>query len=363
MTRAARFLRAYLRPASADVREEEVVFRVDGEEREATLYLPRGKGPFPGWVALHGLTVPGRKHAAMVRFVRAMAASGAVVFVPDVPAWRALRLDVAAAGATIRAAVHHLAGRPEAVPGGVGAVGFSFGATQAVIARADPGLADDLRSVVAFGGYCDLARMARGLVLGEHEWNGVVHRFEPDPYGRWIVVGNFLHMVEGMGDMHRVADAALELALEAGRRGAFAADAVYDPMKARVRESLNDEERAVWDVIAPPSGPLPLDWPEAREFVDRLASEAIRTQPGLDPQPILHRVTGPVVLAHGYDDRTIPYTESLRLHAALGPGARRSLTLTRLFAHSTSGAALGPARYAVEGARFYQLLHRALTSV
>jgi hypothetical protein len=58
-----------------------------GRPREATLVPPAGGGERPGWVVLHGLTVHGRRHPAMQRFVRSLAASGAVVLVPDVPEW------------------------------------------------------------------------------------------------------------------------------------------------------------------------------------------------------------------------------------------------------------------------------------
>ena len=68
--RTARFLRAYLRGGDGPVTEQETHLEVNGERREATLYLPHRPRPAPGWVVLHGLTVPGRHHKAMKRFVR-----------------------------------------------------------------------------------------------------------------------------------------------------------------------------------------------------------------------------------------------------------------------------------------------------
>ncbi|HEU0301960.1 MAG TPA: hypothetical protein VFR37_21070, partial [Longimicrobium sp.] len=167
--RTARFLRAYLRGGAGPFREAETHLEVAGERCEATLYLPRRRGPVPGWVVLHGLTVPGRRHEAMTRFVRSLAASGAAVLVPDVPAWRALRLDVDAARRTLAAGARWLSARPEVQPGGVGAVGFSFGATHTLMAAADPEVRREVRAVVAFGGYCHLQRMLRSLFTGEHD--------------------------------------------------------------------------------------------------------------------------------------------------------------------------------------------------
>ena len=363
MLRAARFLRGYLRPHHVAVREEEVTFSVQGEMREATLYLPRGGGTGPGWVVLHGLTVPGRRHPALLRFVRALAASGAVVFVPDVPPWRALRIDTRAAGETIAAAVHHLAARPEVRPGGVGVTGFSFGATQALMAAADPSLHGELRSVVGFGGYCDLPRMVRSLMTGEHEWKGQTEQLDPDPYGRWIIVGNYVTRVPGYEGMTEVARLALELAVEAGRVGKYAGWADYDALKARMRATLSPPEQEVWDVIAPPAGHTPPDLERARRMAGDFAAAALSVDPGLDPQPRLADVRARVVLAHGHEDRLIPYTESLRLFEKLAPHADVSVTITRLFAHSTHGTGSGAMHYAREGWRFFRLLDRALGAV
>jgi dienelactone hydrolase len=101
--RTARFLRAYLAGGAGPFRQEEVRIEAADDAREATLYLPRRRGPAPGWVVLHGMTVPGRRHLAMSRFVRSLAASGAAVLVPDVPAWRELRVDTGAARETLAA--------------------------------------------------------------------------------------------------------------------------------------------------------------------------------------------------------------------------------------------------------------------
>lgn len=360
--RTARFLRAYLAGGAGRFREEEVRLEVAGEAREATLYLPERRGPAPGWVVLHGMTIPGRRHLAMSRFVRSLAASGAAVLVPDVPAWRALRVDSAAARDTLAAGACFLAERPEVRPGGVGAVGFSFGATQALIAAAEPALRERIRAVVAFGGYCDLQRMVRCLFTGEHEWEGAGHRLDPDPYGRWILAGNFLPRVPGMEDMERVARHARELALESGRRGTWAWEAEYDAFKAGVRATLTPREREVWDAVAPPAGP-PVDTPFARELAGALADAIRRTAPELDPRSRLDSLGGRIVLSHGRADRLIPWTETPRLAALLPPAADVSVTITGLFAHSAHAGWMHPLERAREAARFVRLLDDALGAV
>lgn len=355
--RTLRFLDAWVRGARG-LRERETTVTVGGEQREATLYLPPGRGPAPGWVVLHGLTVPGRRHLAMTRFVRALAASGAVVLVPDVPAWRELRLDVAAARETVIAGALHLGTLPRVQGGSVGAVGFSFGATQVLMAAADPAVGGHIGAVVGFGGYTDLGRVLRCMFTGEHEWNGERHRLDPDPYGRWIVVGNYLTWIPGHEHMGAVAAAALELALEAGRRGAWAWDAEYDVMKTELAAGFTDDERRVWDIIAPPAGVSP-DPAAARALADLFAAAALQQDPGLDPAPHLADLRGRILLSHGRQDRLIPFTETLRLASQLPPAVQSSTTITGLFAHS-SGAWLHPVHWFRETSTFVRLLDQAL---
>src|SRR6185436_17868084 len=134
----------------------------------------------------------------LVRFARSLAHTGAAVLVPEVPEWKALRLAPGLTVPTVRAAVPALHAIPGVGGQPVGLIGFSFGAPHAVAAAALPELAWALRSVVGFGGYCDLLRTLRFLFLGEHDWRGERFHVTPDPYGRWIVAGNYLPHIPGL---------------------------------------------------------------------------------------------------------------------------------------------------------------------
>lgn len=361
--RTARFLRTYLRDGAGAFREEEMYVDVAGERREATLYLPDRPRPAPGWVVLHGLTVPGRRHKAMTRFVRSLAGSGAAVLVPDVPAWRELRLDLEAARQTIAAGAHVLAHRSEVRPGGVGAIGFSFGATQAIMAFADPDIRRDLKAVVSFGGYADVRRMVNSLFTGQHEWDGRTEHVDPDPYGRWIMAGNYLTRIPEFAGMHAVQRGAHALAMEAGRRGDWSWDPVYDPMKADIRRTLSPAEQKVWDVLAPATDAAPADPALVRHIADAFVTALLETDPGLDPRPRLADLRGRIVLSHGRADRLIPYTETLRLQSLMPPAVDTSVAITGLFAHSSHAGWMHPMDRVREAGVFIRLLNQALAAV
>lgn len=358
MLRGVRFVSGYFRP-SARLEEREVEVPTAGSAVPATLIRPATPRPLPGFVVLHGITVPGRKHTVLQRFARALASTGRSVLLPEIREWCELRVAPELADATIAASARYLAAQEGTRPGGVGVVGFSFGATQALITAARTDLDAPIRSVVSFGGYCDLRRTLLFMMTGEHEWDGVRFRFEPDPYGRWIAAGNYLLGVPGMQDMQPVASGALELATQAGRDGAYAGEARYDGLKAQIRRGLDARQREIWDLVAPPAGTrLPLE--PAQRLAEQLAESALRLEPGLDPRPTLPHLHRPVVLAHGHQDTLVPWTETPRVLALLPPKARATATVTRLFAHSRGGDPLAAWRYPGEVLRYLRLLDRAL---
>lgn len=364
MPSTVRFLRQQLLPRDGAAVREETEYERGGKRLAASLYRPgrsgRSGSRLPGWVALHGLTRRGRDHPSLDSFARALAASGAAILVPDIPEWRALHMAPGAVVETIKAAVLELDARPFIAQGRIGVIGFSFGGTQALIAATDPVLEGHLSAVVSWGGYADLGRAIRFHALGVHELDGEVHHLDPDPYGRWILTGSYLRFVPEYRDEPALADALLWLAREVGRRGIMAWEPATDPLKAEARRRLKEGQQEVFDLIAPPTGTSPT--PEERErrgrLADRLAAAALQHEPLLDPGPYLPAVPVPVVLAHGREDRLVPWTELPRLRRALPDARVRHAVVTRLFAHSFRERRFPTPTLAVEAVRFIRAIHR-----
>lgn len=364
-----RFLRQYLRPDPDAVIREEAIYRRGDEALPASLYRPSrptsardADGALPGWVALHGLTYSGRHHESLDAFARALSAAGFAVLVPDVPEWRALRVVPDLSVETIQAAVLALDDRPFTAPGRIGVIGFSFGGTNALVASTAGALDGRLAGVASWGGYADLRRTLRFGFTGEHELDGGTHRLEPDPYGRWIFAGNYLARAREYPDRGPAASALLWLAREVGRRKILAWEPGTDPLKEEARSRLDPADRALFDLLAPPTGaePTPSDRQQLAALADRLADAALETDPLLDPGPYLARVPVPVFLAHGRGDHLIPWTELVRLRRAL-PGDRvRHSLVTRLFAHSFRDRRLPTPGMVVEAVRFVRAVSRML---
>ncbi len=362
MPSTIRFLRQALRPRDDVVVREETTYRRGTETRAASLYRPAARtgSALPGWVALHGLTRRGRDHESLDTFARSLAASGTLVMVPDIPEWRRLHVAPGASMATIRSAVSALDDHPDTARGRVGLIGFSFGGTQALMASTAPELEGRVAAVASWGAYADLERAARYMFLGEHELDGDAYHQPPDPYGRWILAGNYLMAVPELPGARAAAEALLGLAREVGQRKLVAWDPATDPLKVEARSALQRRARELFDLLAPPAGTR--YGPEQRErvagLVQWMSVAAVEKEPLLDPGPYLPRVRVPVFLAHGREDRLMPWTELVRLRRALPAGRVRHALVTSLFAHSFREKRLPSPGMAVEAVRFVRAIHR-----
>lgn len=374
--RALRFVRTWLAGSRAPIEEREVEIPGEGRRIPGTLFssrrtvahaeaegdapvLPRGSGR-SGWIVLHGVTRPGRRHAQLVRFCRALAYAAGPVIVPEIPEWRELRLAPDVTVPTVRAAVDRLGGD------GAGLVGFSFGAPQALRAAADRELRTRISGVVGFGGYFDVHRTVRFQLTGYHEWKGVERRLVPDPYGRWIMAANHLTDVPGHEDADDVARALRELAAIAGdARIPSDAPEMAAPLR-ELRESVAPPRRPLYDLLAEGPGEEGTGDPggtrESRleGMADELSRAALTMEPLLEVGEALRGIRCPVELIHGRSDRLVPYTESLRLAAAFPETTRVRVTITDLFAH-TEGRSVVPSISGIrEGWRFFAALRRVM---
>jgi len=356
-----RYARSWKNGTAVAVEETQV--ERDGETIPATFITPVShKGDLPGWIILGGITSMGRFHPQLLRFARALAASGAGVLVPEMPEWRDLKLAPEVTTPTVRASLRALEARPEVQKGKVGLAGFSFGAAQAAIASSYNDLSDRIAGVVLFGGYCDLERTLRYQLTGLHEWDGVTERADPDPYGRWVIASNYLTEVPGYEDQADVAAALRRLALASTELRIPAWDPRHDALKAELRSNLTAGHQATFDLFAPcTSAPLAGEAGEAMAI--DLAGACRRSQPLLDPNFELQRMRVPIHLFHGRGDRLVPYTESLRFHQRLPASLDSEVTVTALFAHSADHRPATMAMRVREGLVFFKAMQGVLNWV
>ena len=266
-----------------------------------------------------GVNNVGRNHPVVARVADALARTGVAVLVPDSRVLLEGRLDAGEVDGVVRA-FQLLAARPEVDPERVGIVGFSVGGSLALLAAADPRIADGIRWVNAFGASPTRrptsppsrptpieempARRCRGR---RPRWRGrstcasCSTRCPPRPTaGRWTrpSAPPFLAAERPAPD----SDLRASLESEVGRT-------IHDLLTAR---SLADAERAIDDLPAP-----------SRAFLDAISPA--RQTGGL--RAAMH-------LMHETEDHHVPFVESRALASVLGEaGLLRSHTEFRLFDH------------------------------
>jgi pimeloyl-ACP methyl ester carboxylesterase len=300
---------------------------------------------------------------------RALASAGHLALVPEVERWRALEVTTREAAPALRAAYAALSSWPQVDPERIGVMAFSVAATWALeFASANP---NTFAAVAGIGGYGDSRRMLRAMIVGEHDWEGETQRYTPDPYGRWIMGGTILPLIEGdtYGTHEErvvAANALRALAVTAGRNGSYAGLPVYDTAIADMRTAIPSGAHGAWDLLAAPSQrPVP-DIEGGRALADAMAEAALRCEPELDPSGRLAGIEAPVVLLHGHADRLVPFSETLRLARYVPVQSLRRVTVTKLLGHTRRSEAAGirdPSALGREAAGFVGFVNAMLKAV
>ena len=189
--------------------------------------------------------------------------------------------------------------------------GFSCGAGPAIVAAAQGAQA---RLVASFGGYADLRHVIRYTTTGVHGFGQARYVQLQEEYNRWKLLALLAGFVQSPADRRLLEELARRKLNNPGASvGELTAPLGQDGQPV-LALALNHDEGAVDQLLAH----LP---PGALEVIDRLSARTV-----------VPRLSGRLLIVHGAEDRTIPFTQSLRLAEAAGPRAR--LAILRSFQHA-----------------------------
>ena len=268
-------------------------FDFKGKPTPARMYSPRGIGFAPGIVVVHGMHELGINEPRLVSFARSLAASGFVVFTPQVQGLAEYRVEAESAE-VIGAAAQFFAQQLE-VPK-VGVLGISFSGGLALLAATDAQYGNSIAWIAAVGGHYDLAHVLRFYGTGEAERpDGSFEHLTPHEYGPLIVVldrpGDFFPAQ----DVPKATD-AIKLVLADQGIKSEALTAQMSPAGQEIMQRIYHKQ---------------LD-----SFRQAILSEVERDREQLaaaSPAGRLAFLHAPVLLLHGSDDSIIPPTELLWL--------------------------------------------------
>ena len=306
---------------------------------EADIYIPDGGGRHPGVVFSMGAPPLELDNKRLVRIAEDAARAGAVMLVPF-----SERLDdheiLPEEIDALVAEFQYLQAHPSVEADRIGFFGASVGGSLALVAAADPRIADDVHHVVSFGGYFDALEAFAAIATHRIKYGDVDEEWTPRRHSAVVMSEQIIWAVEDEGDRELLERIFLD------------------------RESYTSQELATLSPVGRSSYDFLIneDIDLAAELARRLPAESIEELDYLSPRTSIDRVRAELFIVHDVADPFIPYTESRKLRDHLRGRDEPVLHFDelRLFEHVEPKVTQRPDIIALDSAhlvfRLYQLL-------
>jgi hypothetical protein len=284
-----------------------------GRSIHADLYIPKEGGLHFPLVIVHGVNPTGKDDEQLVLLAKDFARAGFLVMVPDFEGMKALRIRISDAEDILQSFLY-ISRRQDAKHGG-GMLGMSYGAGPMLLASADSRIRDKVSVVVSFGGYYNLRDVMLFAMTGSFEYGRHRGWLRPDESFRWMFAYRNLEVLRAPADrdtLRKIIE--LQNRYESGKAAALA-------------KSLGPEGRALYDFL------INKDQERFDLLYENLPLALREEVYQLSPARAVKYIHASFIIAHGMEDYSIPYTESLRLADAVGDARRVHLELLPQFMH------------------------------
>ncbi|MEX2227589.1 MAG: acetylxylan esterase [Dehalococcoidia bacterium] len=277
---------------------------------EADLYMPASGDNHPGVVFSMGAPPLDLDEPRLVRIAEDTARAGVVIVVPF-----SERLDdeevVAEEIDALVAEFQYVQSLPTVDPARVGFFGASVGGSLALVAAADPRIADEVDHVVSFGGYFDALQTFGAIATHHIEYGEVAEEWTPREHAEEVMAQQIIRSVEDGDDRD-----LLWRWFVRDDQPRPAELATLSPIGRSSYEFLSNEDPAAVPAL-----------------INRLPASAVSELEYLSPRTSIERVQAELFIIHDRADPFIPYTESRRLEDAIGERGTAHFDEVRLFEH------------------------------
>lgn len=259
-------------------REEHTITSTSGRILAIDLYVPAGSGRHPAMIIYVPLAGGGQRDTRLVNLAESFAQAGFVVMIPwsDDDQEILNQKDVEDIVSVFSFLLQH----DRVDPSRAGLFGISYGNGPIFLAAADERIRDDVSFVASYAGYYDLSEAMRYVVTGQYSYGEIREYLEPEPWVRGLMRDNLL---------------------------------AYGVTEERIDAFFDSPERFDELLAAEPY------------LMDALQS--------LSPSGVRDRIRARTIISHSTGDRTIPYTESLKLKDALSGSVPTTLSIVNIFVH------------------------------
>lgn len=305
-----------LKQLTATPSRESIRYGMNGRTYEADLY--RGaEAPLAGVLLVPGAAQQGKDDPRLVALARTLARSRFAVMVPDMKQVRDLKARPEDVQEIVDAFTYLIGSADLSPQGRAGISAHSYAVGPAILAAMRPEIRDHVRFVQGVGGYHDLAAVVTYFTTGYFRRPGETawRYLAPSQHGKWTFMLSNADQFSQEGDRQAIAAIARRRMAEPG--------ASIDDLATQ----LGHEGRAFLSLL---DNPDPARTPALLRQIPA-AMQADLAALDLASRD-LHPLRARLILVHGVDDSTIPYTESLALAHAVRPGQAR-LFLVRGLSH------------------------------
>ena len=274
-----------LEALSAEPRHEQVRLESPDSQIFGDMFRPAAAAgcgwPRPGLILALGVRLAEKDRPVLFRFAGTMARLGFVVLWP-----RRAELEAGASlpelPETFVAGVRYLESLDAVAGDRISMLGFSVGASTALVAASDARIADRVRAVIFFGGYYDILDYVVSLATATMALDDRIEPWQPDEEA----VGHTRALLEAEG-----------------------LEGVRQIFEARTRE-------------------------EAQAWLDATPHAELEQLRRLSPAAHAHHLGARVFILHDRADRFVPYVGSVKLRRALPAEQVGAFALTGLFEHA-----------------------------
>lgn len=270
------------------------------------VYIPAGAQPdrrLPAVVLVLGFHPVPVDDPAIVRIAEGISRLGVVVGVQESTSLMESRIDPQEP-AHIADALLVLADRPEVDRERLGLIGFSAGGSLAMMAAADPRIADDLRFVSNFGGYADAETFLVDIATRTMELEGETLPWQPGLSIRLEILELMLQAVEP-ADQRDELRAAVDPIIRADEAPSGA-----DPS---LQTNFSGDALVAYRLLTAP------DRAAARQALEGASADLRSDLAAISPLEVISQIEAQVFTLHGDTDNAIPISHAVMLHSAFEP--------------------------------------------
>ena len=232
----------------------------------------------------------------------------------------------------------------------VGYFGVSVGGSLALVAAADPRIADRVDYVVSFGGYYDALDTSVAVGSRYIVYDGQEEAWEPHRHTVEVIALQIIAELSDRSDRSTLCKAFVDR----WDWGDLCQVSDREPVSDADLAALTPEGRAAYDFMTAAS-------PErAQELVHLLPPTVVEKLERLSPDRALDQLQAELFIIHDRGDKFVPYVESRRLRDALAGREQVRFTEVSLFEHVEPRLGRGGDVLVLDGARLYFRLYQLL---